>query len=297
MAWTFRRLQSLVHCKYLPNKSLTCSSQEVKGLVGKLSERTGSAVVVESKLKEDTQDGSSGDSATSVEGEGLRGEAVATNVQYAQLEDVNLTVGCGVLRTKSDITLNEMGVMRWTVGKVKGRMKAEMLPVEVVPQNQEMEQWKSRNKGPGVPPGVRTYREHVVVADKFYKIKKHFHLNQLNNINLVNKEHEMIRTSARSLETIPSLLGITEEELQDNLNRLKTAGFTDEEATILIGVFPQCMVVNWNNVHGVVQFFTKDLKLPFSSAVALMEKHPYMFTQKSDKVPRVLWGSNWEHRN
>ena len=82
----------------------------------------------------------------------------------------------------------------------------------------------------------------------------------------------------------PTVLGITQEEMQSKIEAMKLAGFTDEEAESLVWGFPQCLAVDWSNLYVTVRYLMGEVGLSLGVVAALVEKHSYIFTRDSDKV-------------
>ncbi len=216
--------------------------------------------------------------------DGCRGEEVAAPLKEDKRK---LVTGVGVLKTISGEGSSKIQGMYLKSGKVKGKMKSDTVPVEVLqPKKLQSQPWKSVNKSTeaAVIGGLRTYKEHAKCVVGTYKRKKNFYLTSLQNTNFVHQDFKVKRRRVSMPLSVPSVLGITEEEMQSKIEAMMLAGFTDEEAWSLVWGFPQCVSVNWNNLYRTVRYLMGEAGLSLSVVAALVEKHPYIFTRNSDKV-------------
>jgi len=218
------------------------------------------------------------------------GEVATSYDEFLLEENVNVPSGSGPLRAWTGDDGNTVGRMRCTVGKVKGKLKVEMRPMEVVHHDRNTKPWKSKISASSCGyamsnlRGKKTYKEHVLALENYMKKNRSKELGFVQDVNFVHKEFEVGRTGIGAPESIPSFLGVTEEEMVVRLEEMKEAGFSDDEIIVLMWTFPQWAVVQWNNVYPIVDYFTKELKLSLATVAALIEKHPFMFTQNSDQV-------------
>ena len=219
---------------------------------------------------------------------------LATDDDFIVELNARLASGRGPLRAWTGEDSNKLGRMRWTVGKVHGKLKVEMRPMELVHHDRKTNPWKSRvapsskSMSYRLPlKGKNTYKEHASNLEKYLEKNPSMGLGLLCNTNFIHKEFERYE-GAMATESVPSLLGVDEAETLVRLRDMKEAGFSEDDALAFVGAFPQWVAVKWDNVYPIVKYLTKELKMGVATVIALMEKHPYMFTQMSDQVGVVV---------
>ncbi len=303
MSWSVRKVHFLLRSKYLPNCSQVghsfcfrrlCESVSSEYSGAPLEKSWAKATVSECSVSSvntgNGEDLTCGEESTSggkltTEEDLTRGEAEAEKDANAITPGV--VTGDGVLRATSGDYRSELRRMRLDMGKVKGKVKSKVVPVEVIKRNKHLKPWKSWNhEVPGYTSrsAQRSYQNHSDVVANTYSRKKHLYLAGLNNTNFLHKKFGLSRGEMKEPEAMPSVLGLSEEETQSKMQAMKVAGFTDEEARALVWGFPQCLAVDWSNLYRTVRYLMGEAGLSLSVVAALVEKHPYMFTRNSDKV-------------
>ena len=105
----------------------------------------------------------------------------------------------------------------------------------------------------------------------------------------ISKSHELSQKDTELYSaSLPSLLGVTIDNISDTSAELGEAGFDEDEIDQLLALFPHILDVNYENVYKVYCLFKEYLQ--HSRWIhGLMRRYPFLLTLDSSQVRVSVW--------
>ena len=97
--------------------------------------------------------------------------------------------------------------------------------------------------------------------------------------------------ASKYLNSPPSLLGVTLNDMKKRVEILKGLGFgKKKQVTNILSCLSFCMDVDWSNFKDVYLLLAKEVGIKEHLITGLMKRHPFIFVLDSDKVSLVSYG-------
>ena len=86
------------------------------------------------------------------------------------------------------------------------------------------------------------------------------------------------------LRSAPSVLGVSLDSLQEEVEELRGLGFSERQVAWIVPRFPSTLTVDWGNLRGVYEVMVDEVGMTEATVITLMKRHPFLFTLQSSTV-------------